>query len=129
MERIGFGKRVLPAVAALALAGCTTITISSGQDEVVVSGLGHSRIKVFGLAPVAVQARGLGVASTPQSFNLGWYSQTGIYTTGKEGECRIVLLSSGRDELQALLAALRAGGADLSNVCIDRSIDPQGVPR
>lgn len=129
MERIGFWKGASLGLAAMVATGCTTITISSGADEVVVSSLTHPRIKVFGLAPVAIRARGLGVSRTPRSFNLGWYSETGIYATGRDGECRVVLLSSSRDELQALLDALRAGGADLSNVCIDRSIDLQGASR
>ncbi|MEQ4576005.1 MAG: hypothetical protein ABN502_13870 [Gammaproteobacteria bacterium] len=129
MECIGFWKGASLVVAAMIVSGCTTITIAAGSDQVVVSSLTNPRIKVFGLAPVAIRARGLGMSRTPRSFNLGWYSETGIYAPDKEGACRIVLLSNNQAELQELLDVLQGGGADLSSVCIDRSIDPQGASR
>lgn len=129
MHGLGVWMRAWLGIAAALATGCTTITISAGPDEVVIRSPSNPRIKVFGLAPVAIRTSGLGVSRTPHAFNLGWYSETGIYTTGREGECRIVLLSGDRDELQELLSVLQAAGTDLANVCIDRSIDQQGASR
>jgi hypothetical protein len=118
-------RNVAAAAMALSCAGCAMVTVSSGADQVVVSGLFGARIKTLGMAPVAIRSQGLGVSQTAHAFTAGWYAEVGVYAPADMDECRVVLLSNTEQEVRRLVDILHAGGTEVSQICIDQ----QGVSR
>jgi hypothetical protein len=118
-------RNLVAAAMALSCAGCAMVTVSSGADQVVVSGMFGARIKTLGMAPVAIRSQGLGVSQTAHAFSAGWYSEVGVYAPAGMDECRVVLLSTTEQEARRLVDILHAGGTDVSQICIDQ----QGVSR
>jgi hypothetical protein len=118
-------RNLVAAAMALSCAGCATVTVSSGGDKVVVSGMFGARIKTLGMAPVAIRSQGLGVSQSAHAFSAGWYSEVGVYAPAAMDGCRVVLISNTEQEVRRLVDVLHAGGTDVSQICINQ----QGVSR
>lgn len=102
------------------LTGCTTVTVSSANEELSFSGIMHKVNLPISQELVAVNSRGFGFFSNDQGLNVGWLSESRIYLPKIGGDCRVIVITNEPQEIWNMISLLKLNGASLSGICISK---------
>ncbi|WP_460759336.1 hypothetical protein [Lysobacter fragariae] len=103
----------------MALGGCATVTVDSGERRITARGLFGTRVEQLSLYPIAIRSSGFGVFATPNSLTVGRLRQVALFAPNGDTHCQVVLLGNTPAQAAELVGILERGGIPPSRICVE----------